>query len=163
MNMAQRWWLIVILVGVATSGMVTGWLRPNLPVAEILGPVWLLLGAWGFLGAILLKLGKAPTGKLWGYSPLAQLLFGLSFLSFGLSKMFDAFIPPNLTPALTILPLLIIITGRVLENSWYRKAADQGDARAQNTLGLMYDKGQGVPQDDVEAVRRYKKAGENSV
>jgi len=35
--------------------------------------------------------------------------------------------------------------------SWYRKAADQGDADAQNNLGVMYDTGEGVPQDDVEA------------
>ncbi|HZY71927.1 MAG TPA: tetratricopeptide repeat protein, partial [Edaphobacter sp.] len=34
---------------------------------------------------------------------------------------------------------------------WYRKAADQGDARAQYTLGLMYGSGQGIQQDDLEA------------
>jgi uncharacterized protein len=35
--------------------------------------------------------------------------------------------------------------------SWYRKAAEQGDARAQNNLGIMYDKGYGVRQDPVSA------------
>jgi hypothetical protein len=35
--------------------------------------------------------------------------------------------------------------------SWYRKAADQGDANAQGNLGVMYAKGQGVPQDYVQA------------
>jgi TPR repeat protein len=33
----------------------------------------------------------------------------------------------------------------------YRKAAEQGDARAQLSLGLMYAKGHGVPQDYVRA------------
>jgi uncharacterized protein len=35
--------------------------------------------------------------------------------------------------------------------NWYRKAAEQGDARAQNNLGIMYNKGDGVPQDRVTA------------
>jgi hypothetical protein len=34
---------------------------------------------------------------------------------------------------------------------WFRLAADQGDARAQLNLGIMYDNGQGVPKDYVEA------------
>jgi uncharacterized protein len=34
---------------------------------------------------------------------------------------------------------------------WYRKAAEQGYARAQNNLGVMYDNGEGVLQDDVTA------------
>ena len=42
----------------------------------------------------------------------------------------------------------------------YRKAADQGDARAQNNLGAMYENGQGVPKDFVEAVKWYHKAAE---
>jgi TPR repeat protein len=35
--------------------------------------------------------------------------------------------------------------------SWYRKAADQGDADAQVLLGQMYSMGRGVPQDYVIA------------
>jgi TPR repeat protein len=38
---------------------------------------------------------------------------------------------------------------------WYRKVADQGDAIAQIDVGLMYDKGQGVPQDYVQAHTRF--------
>ena len=34
---------------------------------------------------------------------------------------------------------------------WYRKAAEQGDATAQRELGVMYDDGQGVEQDDKQA------------
>ena len=40
---------------------------------------------------------------------------------------------------------------------WYRKAAEQGYARAQNNLGIMYDDGYGVPEDDTEAVKWYRK------
>ena len=35
--------------------------------------------------------------------------------------------------------------------SWYRKGADQGFADAQYNLGIMYAKGEGVPQDYVQA------------
>jgi len=34
---------------------------------------------------------------------------------------------------------------------WYTKAAEQGDAAAQNNLGVMYEDGHGVPQDNVMA------------
>ena len=34
---------------------------------------------------------------------------------------------------------------------WYRKAAEQGLTPAQNNLGFMYNKGQGVPRDYVQA------------
>ena len=40
------------------------------------------------------------------------------------------------------------------------KAAEQGNANAQNNLGWMYDKGRGVTQDYVEAVKWYRKAAE---
>ena len=35
-----------------------------------------------------------------------------------------------------------------------------GDARAQNFLGFMYDNGEGVLEDDVEAVKWYRLASE---
>ena len=41
-----------------------------------------------------------------------------------------------------------------------RQAADQGDAEAQYNLGLMYDNGEGVLQDDAEAVKWYRLAAE---
>ena len=43
---------------------------------------------------------------------------------------------------------------------WYRKAAEQGDAGAQNNLGVVYELGQGVPQDHKTAVKWYRKAAE---
>ena len=35
--------------------------------------------------------------------------------------------------------------------AWYRRAAEQGDARAQYNLGGMYAQGRGVPQDQDAA------------
>ncbi|MBQ3535764.1 MAG: sel1 repeat family protein [Alistipes sp.] len=43
---------------------------------------------------------------------------------------------------------------------WYRKAADQGDAEAQNRLGFCYRRGLGVKQNNTEAVKWYRKAAE---
>ena len=40
----------------------------------------------------------------------------------------------------------------------FRLAAEQGDARAQASLGLMYEEGRGVVRDDGEAVRWYRLA-----
>jgi hypothetical protein len=59
--------------------------------------------------------------------------------------------------------------GRALEKAgrgveavpWYRKAANQGDAAAQNNLGVMYENGRGgLAKDEVEAVRWYRKAAD---
>ncbi len=44
-----------------------------------------------------------------------------------------------------------------------RTAADQGDAEAQHNLGVMYDKGQGVKQDDHLALSWYRKAADQGV
>ena len=43
---------------------------------------------------------------------------------------------------------------------WYRKAAEQGYAQAQNRVGEMYEMGEGIAQDKVEAVKWYQKASE---
>ena len=43
---------------------------------------------------------------------------------------------------------------------WYRKAAEQGHARAQCDLGFCYDRGYGVSQSWSEAVKWYRKAAE---
>ncbi len=42
--------------------------------------------------------------------------------------------------------------------NWLVKTAEQGDAKAQNNLGFMYDVGLGVRQDDAEARRWYSRA-----
>ena len=41
---------------------------------------------------------------------------------------------------------------------WYRKAAEQGYARAQHNLGMMYRDGEGVPRDYAEALKWFSKA-----
>ena len=43
---------------------------------------------------------------------------------------------------------------------WYRKAADQGDPRAQSNLGFAYASGQGVTRDLAQAAAWYRKAAE---
>ena len=43
---------------------------------------------------------------------------------------------------------------------WFRLGAEQGTAAAQFYLGLMYAKGEGVPEDDAEAVRWFRLAAE---
>ena len=44
-----------------------------------------------------------------------------------------------------------------------KKAAEQGHAAAQFNLGVMYDNGDGVPEDDAEAVRWYHQAAEQGL
>ncbi|MCX6907230.1 MAG: tetratricopeptide repeat protein [Verrucomicrobia bacterium] len=41
--------------------------------------------------------------------------------------------------------------------------AEKGDARAQFDLGVCYDEGQGVPEDEVVAARWYRKAAEQNL
>ena len=43
---------------------------------------------------------------------------------------------------------------------WYRKAAEQGHAGAQNWLGVLYERGHGVSPSWSEAVKWYRKAAE---
>ena len=44
-----------------------------------------------------------------------------------------------------------------------RPLADQGNAEAQNNLGFMYDIGQGVPQDYVQAHKWYNLSAANNL
>ena len=46
---------------------------------------------------------------------------------------------------------------------WYRKAAEQGLALAQHSLGYIYEKGNGVGQDYAEALKLYRKAAEQGL
>jgi uncharacterized protein len=43
---------------------------------------------------------------------------------------------------------------------WFRKAADQGNAKAQHVMGMAYFEGQGVIKDAAEAVKWYRKAAD---
>jgi len=42
----------------------------------------------------------------------------------------------------------------------FRPLAEQGNARAQTLLGLMYEDGQGVPKDFAQAAKWYQRASE---
>jgi TPR repeat protein len=44
--------------------------------------------------------------------------------------------------------------------TWFRKAADKGDASAQHALGGAYFEGLGVPQDYAAAASWYQKAAD---
>ena len=53
------------------------------------------------------------------------------------------------------------VSGAVLlEPHRVRKAAEQGEGGAQYRLGLKYENGWGVPEDDAEAVKWFRKAAE---
>jgi TPR repeat protein len=45
----------------------------------------------------------------------------------------------------------------------FRPLAEQGHARAQYNLGIMYEIGKGVPQDDQEAVKWYRRAADQGL
>ena len=47
--------------------------------------------------------------------------------------------------------------------AWYRKAAEQIYAGAQNAVGYCYFNGKGVSKDEAEAVRWYRKAAEQGL
>ena len=44
--------------------------------------------------------------------------------------------------------------------TWYRRAAEQGHANAQNNVGVMYFRGEGVSQDHAAAAQWFQKAAD---
>ena len=63
----------------------------------------------------------------------------------------------------TLLFLLVIgfsggVSGQSFEET--KRLAEQGDVYAQTVLGLMYADGEGVPENDAEAVKGYRLAAE---
>ena len=44
----------------------------------------------------------------------------------------------------------------------WKPLADQGDARTQNNVGIMYEEGQGVPKDPVEALKWFTLSADKS-
>jgi hypothetical protein len=54
-------------------------------------------------------------------------------------------------------------TGARHDDKACRLAAEKGDARAQFSLGEMYDTGWGVPRDDAQAAQWYRKAVEQEI
>jgi hypothetical protein len=45
----------------------------------------------------------------------------------------------------------------------FKLLAELGDASVQHNLGLMYDNGDGIPEDDIKAAHRYSKAAEHGL
>ena len=76
--------------------------------------------------------------------------------------------PINKIPKLIRIATAVIVAGGLavmmlsaqddLDTVW--QAAEQGNATAQFSLGFMYANGEGVPQDDSEAVRWFRLAAE---
>ena len=64
----------------------------------------------------------------------------------------------QVTPSVRRIPCVDLSARPPLED--VRTCAEQGDARAQYNLGLMYARGDGVPEDDAEAVRWWRLAAE---
>jgi TPR repeat protein len=64
---------------------------------------------------------------------------------------------------LLVLLSALLILSSVLSAEGFEsklKAAEEGHAWAQYSLGVMYAKGDGVPEDDAEAAKWYRKAAE---
>ena len=57
----------------------------------------------------------------------------------------------------------VMAVGQVPDFTQTLMQAYQGDAAAQYNLGLMYANGEGVPEDDVEAVRWYRLAADQGL
>ena len=67
---------------------------------------------------------------------------------------------PLVAVVAVLVALVVGVQAQTPEIDALRARAEQGDAEAQVLLGAMYDFGDGVPQDDVEAVRWYRLAAE---
>ena len=49
---------------------------------------------------------------------------------------------------------------RKIATEWYLSAAQKGNDKAQNQLGLMYENGDGVKKNEAKSIKWYKKAAE---
>ena len=61
---------------------------------------------------------------------------------------------------LILTALLAFQSATASEFDEMKALADQGNANAQLNLGVMYDNGEGVPENDAEAVKWYRKAAD---
>ncbi len=64
----------------------------------------------------------------------------------------------------------LLVVRRLLVDAWHRiaatrlrKAAERGGAAGQTDLGMVYEKGWGVPQNASEAVKRHRNAAEQGL
>lgn len=63
-------------------------------------------------------------------------------------------------PILTFAEDTLTLEADKNREEWQQKATHDGDADAQYNLGKMYLEGNGVPQDDSEAAKWFRKAAE---
>ena len=64
-------------------------------------------------------------------------------------------IPPRLSFGLLLIALVAAPAPLEAQIEWVRRAAEQGFAEAQFVLGLMYDSGMGVPEEEAERDFRF--------
>ena len=57
-----------------------------------------------------------------------------------------------------ILGVVVAAAGCASEHATMLEQAERGDKEAQHNLGVMYDDGEGVPEDDAKAVTWYRMA-----
>ena len=67
---------------------------------------------------------------------------------------------PVLNAAILVLVFAVAVAAQSTEIEQLRLAAEQGYARAQFNLGVMYATGRGVPKDDAKAVKWYRLAAD---
>ncbi len=60
----------------------------------------------------------------------------------------------------TVVAVLLVFAVTAFAAAWLHRAADQGHAQAQYTLGLMYYKGYGVAQDPRQAAAWWRRAAD---
>ncbi len=105
--------LLVLAVG---AGIVSSMWLPKPMFSRFLGMTLVVLGLGGLVNAVLLGLGKVRKSRMWGYSALAQSLIAVSFLIWGLHRLFESL---HLGGFVMLVVLVLLVTGSVIE--WRRR------------------------------------------
>ena len=110
---------------------------------------------WAVVGLIRPELARLPNRA----SSVGVWILSVVLLSIG-----GALMPDDETPSVASTPTdgqeAVTITGAATASAELIRSAEQGDVTAQIILGGMYDTGRGVPQDDGEAARWFRRAAE---
>ena len=106
---------ILVLVAILVAGVFLGSLTMGIDIRKGLRLMWLLVSGWAFLNAILLKQRKVLPGRLWGRSPLGQLLLGLGFLGMGHRVLLESGSPDWVHVSLASIGLAFLLAGLFIE------------------------------------------------